>query len=58
MSTFVEPTIAQLFIGTLLPLKQFSAGVHYRRSVPTDDVLATWQPGMEEYDRIAELPSD
>lgn len=50
------PPLAKLFVGLLLGLSDVAAEVHYRESIPADDILAVWQPGDAQYDRHPELP--
>jgi hypothetical protein len=51
-----SPSLPNLFVGRLLELPHCWAVLQIRRSVPTQDVLAIWQPGHPEYDRHRELP--
>lgn len=50
------PSLAKLFVGSILGLNGRFADVHYPDPVPGRDIVAIWHPGDIEYDRHAELP--
>lgn len=50
------PSLAKIFVGTLLGTEDRGADVFYRDPVPPQDVVDIWQPGHPEYDRHAQLP--
>lgn len=49
------PSLHKAFVGRLLNLEDQGASVHYRSAVPSDQVVAIWQPGDPEYDRHVDL---
>lgn len=54
--TTTFPWLANMFVGTLLGLEKRHADVLLPRPVPSDDIIAVWQPGDAEYDRHTDLP--
>lgn len=51
------PALSKLFVGLLLGTRGNYADVFLESSIPASDVIAIWQPGHPEYDRLPRLPA-
>lgn len=53
---FTAPSLAKVFLGTRLGLRDAGCEVHNFADIPADDIIDIWQPGHPEYDRHRQLP--
>jgi hypothetical protein len=52
----VFPGLLATFVSTALGLDDAGAAIHFRASIPPEDIQAIWSPGDEPYDRHRRLP--
>ena len=55
-SVYTAPSLAKVFVGSGLGLRDAFGEIHFFADIPADDVLAIWEPGDEDYDRHRGLP--
>lgn len=53
---FTAPSLARVFLGVKLGLRDAGAEIHTFADIPAEDIIDVWQPGHPEYDCHHDLP--